>query len=205
MKPSHIFQLKIVLEGSKPSIWRRIAVSSEATFFDLHAAIQDAFGWEGGHLHQFFLGNPQKRGPLPQTIGWPDPVWGEPNDLDEREEHLSKHLKKPKDAVWYEYDFGDSWMHSVTLEAISDPEPRKKYPELLGGAGACPWEDCGGLGGYYDMLEAIADPKHPEHDGIVEWTGIENPADFDPKYFDPASVKFQNPQKLLKQYGGMMM
>jgi len=140
---------------------------------------------------------------MPQIIGWPDPEMGDPDDIDERKENVSKWFKKPKDAMWYEYDFGDSWMHAITLEAISAPEPRKKYPCLVDGVRACPWEDCGGLGGYYDMLDIIADPKHPEHEGILEWTGIENLADFDPEYFDPTLVKFQNSQKALKRYESM--
>ena len=48
----------------------------------------------------------------------------------------------------------------------------------------CPPEDSGGLWGYYDKLEALADKRHPEHRGIKEWMG----SDFDPEAFDLADV-----------------
>jgi hypothetical protein len=35
--------------------------------------------------------------------------------------------------------------------------------------------------GYYDFLEAIQNPKHPEHDEMLEWVG----GSFDPEEFDP--------------------
>jgi len=37
----------------------------------------------------------------------------------------------------------------------------------------CPPEDCGGMGGYYNFLEIMADPKHPEHEDMKEWIGGE--------------------------------
>jgi hypothetical protein len=29
------------------------------------------------------------------------------------------------------------------------------------------------MGGYYNLLEALADPKHPEHEDMKEWIGGE--------------------------------
>ena len=37
----------------------------------------------------------------------------------------------------------------------------------------------GGIYGFYDFLEALSDPKHEQHDDLMEWGG-----DFDPKKFD---------------------
>ena len=45
------------------------------------------------------------------------------------------------------------------------------YPRLVRAIGACPPEDVGGFPGYADFLEAMADPKHEEHDRILEWYG----------------------------------
>jgi hypothetical protein len=80
----------------------------------------------------------------------------------------------------YEYDFGDSWEHELLVEKILPPEPGVRYPLCLKGKGACPPEDVGGVWGYDSFLEAIADPKHPEHDDMLEWVGGE----FDPEAFD---------------------
>ena len=34
--------------------------------------------------------------------------------------------------------------------------------------------------GYEDLLDALTDPKHPQHEDVREWA----PPDFDPTYFD---------------------
>jgi len=63
---------------------------------------------------------------------------------------------------------------------------RHQNPDVLPASGPAPPppEDCGGVFGYLDLLEAIKDPHHPEHDGIIEWLG----GDFDPEAFDIREV-----------------
>src|SRR5262249_5186188 len=87
-------------------------------------------------------------------------------------------------ALTYEYDFGDGWQHKVVLEKILTSAPGIKLPICVGGARACPPEDCGGVGGYQDFLDAIRDPFHPEHDAMLEWIG----GDFDHNWFEQAEV-----------------
>jgi len=82
----------------------------------------------------------------------------------------------------------------VRLEAIVQPEPRRRYPRCLDGARACPPEDVGGVSGYWDFLKAIKNPKHPEHQELLEWAG----GSFDPERFDPTRVRFDNPKTRLK-------
>ena len=82
-------------------------------------------------------------------------------------------------SFFYEYDFGDSWEHEILFEGCPVQEPGKKYPLCLEGERACPPEDVGGIYGFYEFLEALADPKHERHDDFMEWAG-----DFDPKNFD---------------------
>ena len=48
-----IYQLKVVLQGLSPMIWRRLLVCGDSTIADLHYIIQIAMGWSGDHLHQF--------------------------------------------------------------------------------------------------------------------------------------------------------
>ncbi len=57
-------------------------------------------------------------------------------------------------------------------------------PRCVAGERACPPEDCGGVWGYEDLLEILADPKHEEHEERKEWAG----GDFDPDAFDAAAV-----------------
>jgi len=70
------------------------------------------------------------------------------------------------------------------LEKILPPEPGVRYPRCIGGARACPPEDCGGTGGYENFLAAIRDPGHEEHEEMLEWIGGE----FDPEEFDLEEV-----------------
>jgi len=52
------------------------------------------------------------------------------------------------------------------------------------GKRACPPEDCGGIWGYANLLDALADPAHEEHEELLEWAG----EDFDPEAFEPKAV-----------------
>jgi hypothetical protein len=71
----------------------------------------------------------------------------------------------------YVYDFGGYWQHDVRLEAAFPSESGVKYPRVLDGARSCPPEDCGGAGGYADLLEILLDPTHEEFDHMREWAG----------------------------------
>lgn len=194
-KISKSFQLKITLSDSKPPIWREIIVPADYTFFDLHVAIQDAFGWTDCHLHQFFIGSPYKSGSI--IIAWPHP-----DDMcdviDERELELDKYLSNPKDKIYYEYDFGDGWMHKIELRKVLDNDAESEYPQLIGGARACPPEDCGGMWGYYNLIEIIKDSKHKEHEEMMEWMGFDDPSEFDPEHFDKDEIEFESPKEVLK-------
>lgn len=202
MKTAPILQLKITLAGSRPSIWRKILMPANSTFFTLHVALQDAFGWIDVHLHQFHTTEPYRRSSTYKNIiGFPMPEMDEMKDvLDERKVKLSEWLKIPKSKVWYEYDFGDTWMHEVKVEKIVPFDSKIRYPHLVDGEMACPPEDCGGLGGYYELLETLKNPKNEGHGDMLEWLGIESAADFDPTHFDQEDVKFRDSQKVLKQY-----
>lgn len=174
--PVQIFQLKITLMNIKPPIWRRLEVKSDTTLYKVHDIIQIAMGWEDAHLHQF-----EKDGTL---YGVPDPDF----DMDlksERRVRLNQLLVAEKDKLRYEYDFGDGWLHELRLEKILAPEPGVRYPRCTKGKGACPPEDVGGVWGYAEFLEAINNPKHPEHENFLEWIGEES---FDPEAFDLEAV-----------------
>jgi hypothetical protein len=91
---------------------------------------------------------------------------------------------KTTDRFIYEYDFGDGWRHQIQIEKIMMADERVNYPICLGGELACPPEDCGGTGGYANLLEQLKNPKDPEHDSSHTWVG----GFFDPKSFDPNHI-----------------
>jgi hypothetical protein len=85
----------------------------------------------------------------------------------ERKARLSELLCRPKDRMRYDYDFGDVWEHEVVLEKIVPRESKMKYPAVLAGKRACPPEDIGGVWGYAHFLEAVSDPRHPDHEEMA--------------------------------------
>ncbi|WP_295401597.1 plasmid pRiA4b ORF-3 family protein [uncultured Thiocystis sp.] len=170
--PRKIDQLKIALSGAKPPIWRRLLIVDTVPLPVFHAVLQIVMGWEDSHLHQFVAGG--------NYYGTPDPDDPFSETLNESRYKLSQLLKKEKDSLIYEYDFGDSWEHKVTLEKILPFDPEAVLPRCIKGKGACPPEDVGGIWGYYGFLEALRDPQHPEHEDYKDWIG----GDFDPDAFD---------------------
>jgi hypothetical protein len=97
---------------------------------------------------------------------------------------LSQIVKDRYRKFAYVYDMGDRWEHAIQVEKTVAAEPKAKYPRCIGGARACPPEDCGGVWGYEDFLEAIGNPKHKEHYKMLEWVGGE----FDPEEFSVETV-----------------
>ena len=94
----------------------------------------------------------------------------------------------------YLYDYGDDWNHTVKLEGYIHREKNIKYPICIDGARACPPEDCGGVRGYYNVIETLSDPGHYDYEDMIKWAG----KDWDPEKFSPSEVKFENPYKRWK-------
>lgn len=161
-----VYQLKISLKNSKPPIWRRVLVPSGITLDDLHWVIQKAFGWTNSHLHQFIDG---------RTFYLPGADDDEPfmgmETVDSIGVRLADLLRREKDKVVYEYDFGDSWEHTVLLEKILPPDPKQAVPVCIKGKRACPPEDCGGIFGYYHLLEILSGPDSDEKTSLLDWLG----------------------------------
>ncbi len=178
---SKVYQLKITISGSNPTIWRRFLVDSEINLYKLHNIIQIVMGWTDSHLHHYrennvFYGTPQ-----------PDPGWdfnSKFKTVDERKYKINQILTRPKMKILYEYDFGDSWWHELVLEKILENDNKVKTPICLDGAMACPPEDCGGIGGYYNMLEIIKNPDDSEYKDMIDWLDDE----FDPEKFDLEAI-----------------
>ncbi len=116
--------------------------------------------------------------------GVPEPDFGFAEVLDECKFKINQLLTKEKDKIGYWYDFGDDWHHDVLLEKILDFDKNQRLPVCIKGRRACPFEDCGGIGGYEYMLEVINDKNHSEYHDMREWLGLEDDEIFDPTFFD---------------------
>jgi hypothetical protein len=189
-KAALVYQFKISLDGIKPTIWRRIQVPGNYSFWDLHVAIQDAMGWEDYHLHEFQIRKPGTQELM--RIGIPDDDFDWSREtLPDSEIKISEYFTNENRIARYEYDFGDGWIHKIIFKKALEKESGQKYPKCIAGKRACPPEDVGGIGGYYSFLEIIGDPNHLEHERMLEWVGEE----YDPEEFEPGEVKFWDPRR----------
>ena len=161
-----IYQMKLTLRGVKPPIWRRVQMRGNSTLATLHQAIQLLMGWYDGHLHEFEANGVCYGAPVPAA----GPFWGEPVKA-ESKARLQQVLPEEKCRLTYTYDFGDNWLVDVVLERILPPDDAKRYPLCLAGRRAGPKDDSGGPWGYMELLEIVADPKHPDHEEMKEWLG----------------------------------
>ena len=166
--------LKIRLRHVEPPIWRRFAVASEKKLPRFNRILLTVMGWDGHHLHVFDVAGIQ----FGEKDGDDDRVIGERNIT------VQQVLPRPDSTLRWDYDLGDGWEHDVVVQAIEEPDPEIRYPVCSGGERACPPEDCGGVMGFADLIEALADPAHPEHDELSAWA----PKGYDPSRFDVAAT-----------------
>ena len=166
-------QLRIELQHTEPHVWRRVIVPESLTLAKLHTVLQAAMGWTDSHVHEYEIAG--------KHYGTEDPDW--PSDqpmLDERRVRLKSFVEARVRRFTYVYDFGDDWEHVVTIEDLVAPKDRRQPIVCTAGENACPPEDVGGGHAYGSFLEAIADPKHEQHQQMLDWIGYP----FDPRAFD---------------------
>lgn len=163
-----ILQLRVTLRDVEPPIWRRLLVSDSTTLTTFHAILQDTMGWENYHLYQFTVAGADYEAPDPEATG-----------RDASQIKLKDLPLKIGSTFEYIYDFGDDWYHDIVLEDRLAVEPDLFYPQCIGGARACPPEDCGGPWRYTEVLEILHNPEHPEFQELTGWIG-----DFQPEAFD---------------------
>ena len=176
-----VYQFRITLLDTRPPVWRRVQVK-DCTLDKLHEHVQTAMGWTNSHLHHFRVGEQLYGDPLLVQENFEEMEYE-----DSTTTKLSAVLPRggQRFAFEYEYDFGDGWRHEVLFEGCLRAERGQRYPVCLEGERACPPEDVGGVRGYRDFLQAITDPEHEDHDGLLEWAG----GSFDPEAFDPAATR----------------
>jgi hypothetical protein len=168
-----IYQLKITLSDSNPPIWRRINVPATITLALLHEIVQVAMGWQNCHMYAFDYEEYSFGEVFPEDDNGMYPA---------DKVRLNEVLTKVRDKMAYVYDMGDNWQHQLVLEKILPPADIT--PNCTHAAGACPPEDCGGLGGYYQLRQILLNPKDAGHARLKASLG----GNFDPNFVDTAAI-----------------
>jgi hypothetical protein len=114
-----------------------------------------------------------------------DGDWGTEPLNDARKVRLRDVLRPCRTTIDYLYDFGDRWEHRLTVTDIRPGDPELSYPRYIAGERNAPPEDCGGIPGFYETLDAAADPNHPNHAEATEWLD-----DYDPDEINELPIKY---------------
>jgi hypothetical protein len=152
MEPSHalpsIYQLRVVLRGISPLIWRRLLVDSDTTLAQLHDILQLVFDWSDEHLHEFHL--------YGRDYG--------SNGADTQSVRLSDFRLHSGERFRYVYDFGAYWQCDVRLESMLPVDTNRFYPVCIGGKGVAPPEHCRDTRTYMEMLD---EHRYPPIDAML--------------------------------------
>ena len=195
LKPVHVFQLKVWLQGISPMVWRRLVVRSDSTISDLHYSIQIAIGWSDVHLNRFHIHGKDFGVYHDGGISFAD----NPDKIP-----LSVFGLRVRERFIYEYDFGDAWLHEVRIEKRLPLDPKRIYPVCVGGKHAAPPEDFGGALAYVQMRRELKYRSVFGNNGIDDDFDDENDTEYDKSQedqpFDPDVFSRREVNARLRQY-----
>lgn len=213
-----IYQFYAELDDYKPKIWRRFQVKDDITVARLGYILQVLFEMTASHLMAIEVPKGQnmraimaeKYPDLPSNAtvfgGRNDLIWRyeiidedlEPFSDPHRDVHVADAVKtrlrhavtEPNEKLNFNYDFGDDWWVSLTLEKVfTDKEmPESELPRVLEGAGYGIIEDVGGTGGLEELAKAFKKKKGSAYKQFSEWLGAD---DFDIAAFDLDDMNFR--------------
>ncbi|MDO4272880.1 MAG: SEC-C metal-binding domain-containing protein [Eubacteriales bacterium] len=161
------YQMKITIKNSHPPIWRRFIVPAELSFSQLSIVLNEVMGWCGYHLFSFEFNDIAVR--LEEADPYEEDWEFGDFDVYEASEIMLEAFLDEEKRFTYTYDFGDDWTHSVVIEKIIE-DYEFAYPSVLKFKGDTPYEDCGGIYGYYQLLQTLENPSDPEYENLKEWT-----------------------------------
>lgn len=131
-----IMRLRIALVGVKPTPWRRVEISVDATLSELHAVIQTAMGWADEHLFCFrILGRRYD---------------GEGQAVSDRK--IADFRLHPGERFTYTYNHSAPWDHEIRVEASGPTDAQRRYPRCTAGRHPCPPEWSSGPAAHGEAL-----------------------------------------------------
>ena len=170
MANERIYQLKVTLTDSDPSIWRRVLVGAATTLEELHTIVQIVMGWQNLSGYHYRIGR-RRSDTEPELLQMP----------------LNEIIRDDLTRFIYVYDLRDGWFHTIEVEMVLPADPQGQYPHCVTGELRCPPEGCGGVWGYNGLLDILDDPDDPQY--VARWDEVGG--DFDPDYFDVGLVNIQ--------------
>lgn len=167
------YLLKVeLLRIENPRITRTLSCPADATFEELHTAIQIAFGWADCHLHQFEV-HPEASSWSPMLLRISpdaaddsdddDPVPRKSTEDYKLQTYFETRRFRDQDLI-YQYDFGDSWEHLITVLGRGD---KVEFFFCVDGEGHRCAEDAGGPSGWEDVRDAYK--KSSGDKDLREW------------------------------------
>lgn len=171
------YQLKVQIKESHPPIWRRVIIPAGLSFSQLSVLLNEVMRWCGYHLSCFEFYHMGLR--IEEKEQFEDFDFDDYDYLDASETIIDPYLDS-EDWFTYVYDFGDDWQHRVTVEKRYE-DYDKNYAEVVKFKGETPYEDCGGIYGYYRLLKILDNPEDPEYEEMKEWTEKQSAGNYNVK------------------------
>lgn len=153
-------RVRVDLDGAAPPIWRRFDLRSDLTLDLVHEVLQAGYGWHGGHLHRFAIGESVFADDAEKFLCAWEVEDGADEGVVETAVRLDETLVEVGDQLRYCYDYGDAWVLVLTLEAVLPADGETPHALCLDGERAAPPEDCGGLRTAEELAAVLAEPAH---------------------------------------------
>jgi hypothetical protein len=164
---AELYQLRVVLCGVSPLVWRRLLIASETSVAELHEILQLVFDWSGEHMHRFRIHGKDYGSSRLGGL-----VFAE----DARQVPLSRFQLHCGERFRYEYDFTAYWLLDIRLEKRLPSYPGRPLPLCTAGRRATPPEDCCGA---RDYLERLDRHRYPFEDLAVMAEAVQRLLDSD--------------------------
>ncbi|MBD1382197.1 plasmid pRiA4b ORF-3 family protein [Metabacillus arenae] len=183
---SEAVELKVKLMLERREVWRKIVVPTNTTFPKLHRILQIVFHWKNRHLYDFYIYPINTDGKV-IAINQDRPIVN--LVCDEEAFHYQGDVPMKMDTgiklseylpakIVYNYDFGDSWQHTIEVVRVIENFDLN-YPICIDGEGAAPPEDVGGEQGYKAFLLITSDKNHQDYEHMLEWGMRQGYREFD--------------------------
>ena len=130
---THVFRVRL-----RPRVYREIEIPSEASLYDLAAAIVRAFDFDLDHAFGFFseLGHHVFDSPVRYEL-FADLGGGSESGSVKRTK-VAQAFPAVGAKMQFLFDYGDEWRFQVEVIGLGEKAPKTRYPRLLRAVGEAP-------------------------------------------------------------------